>query len=69
MERYAQDRRVLNLFCYTGGFSAYALRGGARKVDSVDSSAKAVMLTNENIRLNFGEDARHGSCSEDAFKF
>ncbi len=69
VERYAQDRRVLNLFCYTGGFSAYALRGGARKVDSVDSSAKAVMLTNKNIRLNFGEDARHGSCSEDAFKF
>lgn len=69
VEKYARDRRVLNLFCYTGGFSAYAMRGGARKVDSVDSSAKAVMMTNENIRLNFDEDVRHASYSEDAFKF
>lgn len=66
---YARDRRVLNMFCYTGGFSAYALRGGAQQVDSVDSSAKAVMLTNENIKLNFGENTRHTSYSEDAFKF
>lgn len=69
LENYARDHRVLNMFCYTGGFSAYALRGGAQQVDSVDSSAKAVMLTNENIKLNFGENTRHTSYSEDAFKF
>jgi 23S rRNA (cytosine1962-C5)-methyltransferase len=57
------------MFCYTGGFSVYAMRGGARSVHSVDSSSKAVMLTDENIRLNFGEDPRHTSYAEDAFKF
>jgi len=69
LEKYAAGKDVLNMFCYTGGFSLYALRGGARSVHSVDSSAKAVSLTDENIRLNFGEEPRHTSFSEDAFKF
>ena len=69
LESYAKDRCVLNMFCYTGGFSAYAMRGGAKKVVGVDSSAKAVMLANENIKLNFGDDERYSSSSDDAFKF
>ncbi len=69
LEHYSQGRRVLNMFCYTGGFSVYAMRGGAVKVDSVDSSAKAVALTDANIKLNFGDDERHHSYAEDAFKF
>lgn len=69
LQAYARNRRVLNMFCYTGGFSVYALRGGAELVHSVDSSAKAIMLTDENVRLNFGEESRHTSYAEDAFKF
>lgn len=69
LEKYAKGRDVLNMFCYTGGFSVYALRGDARSVDSVDSSAKAIMLTDENVRVNFGEESRHHSFVEDAFKF
>ncbi|MDR2806239.1 MAG: class I SAM-dependent rRNA methyltransferase [Dysgonamonadaceae bacterium] len=69
LERYAQDRNVLNLFCYTGGFSCYALRGGARSVHSVDSSAKAMALTNENIALNFPDNTPHQSFTEDVFKY
>ena len=69
LEKYARGRNVLNMFCYTGGFSVYALRGGASKVVSVDSSSKAIMLTNENVSLNFAEDPRHESLAEDAFKF
>jgi len=69
LERYAKDRNVLNMFCYTGGFSFYAMRGGARLVHSVDSSAKAVELTNANVQLNFPEDNRHKAFCEDAFKF
>ena len=69
LERYAKDRVVLNMFCYTGGFSFYAMRGGARCVHSVDSSAKAIELTNANIQLNFPEDSRHEAFCEDAFKF
>jgi 23S rRNA (cytosine1962-C5)-methyltransferase len=57
------------MFCYTGGFSVYAMRGGARLVHSVDSSAKAVELTDKNIELNFAGDRRHASFAEDAFKF
>ncbi len=53
LEKYACGRNVLNMFCYTGGFSVYAMRGGALKVDSVDSSAKAAALTDANIELNF----------------
>ena len=59
LEHYAKGKSVLNMFCYTGGFSVYAMRGGAKAVHSVDSSAKAIELTNENIVLNFPGDARH----------
>ena len=69
LESYAKDRSVLNMFCYTGGFSVYAMRGGAKLVHSVDSSAKAVDLTNRNISLNFKDDVRHKSFCDDAFKF
>lgn len=69
LERYAPGRRVLNMFCYTGGFSVYAMRGGAELVHSVDSSAKAIELTNRNVELNFPGDKRHQSYCEDAFKF
>lgn len=69
LEYYAKGRHVLNMFCYTGGFSVYALRGGAASVVSVDSSAKAVSITDQNVVLNFGEDPRHSSFPEDAFKF
>lgn len=69
LEYYAKGRSVLNMFCYTGGFSVYAMRGGAQLVHSVDSSAKAIELTNRNIALNYGEDARHQAFCEDAFKF
>jgi 23S rRNA (cytosine1962-C5)-methyltransferase len=69
LERYAKDRSVLNMFCYTGGFSFYAMRGGAKLVHSVDSSAKAVDLTNKNVELNFPNDSRHTSYAEDAFKY
>jgi len=69
LERYSRDRSVLNMFCYTGGFSFYAMRGGARLVHSVDSSAKAVDLTNKNVALNFPGDPRHKAYAEDAFKY
>lgn len=69
LECYSQDRTVLNMFCYTGGFSVYALRGGAKEVHSVDSSARAIEVTDRNVALNFPEGARHFSYAEDAFKF
>jgi 23S rRNA (cytosine1962-C5)-methyltransferase len=69
LEKYAKGRNVLNMFCYTGGFSFYAMRGGANLVHSVDSSAKAIDLTNENVELNFPGDARHKAYAEDAFKY
>ena len=69
LERYARGRNVLNMFCYTGGFSVYALRGGAELVHSVDSSAKAVDLTRANVALNFPGDTRHEAYAEDAFKY
>ncbi|MDR0864150.1 MAG: class I SAM-dependent rRNA methyltransferase [Candidatus Symbiothrix sp.] len=69
LERYSKGRSVLNMFCYTGGFSCYAMRGEARLVHSVDSSAKAIALTDENIALNFPEDTRHQSFADDAFKY
>ena len=69
LEFYAKGRRVLNMFCYTGGFSVYALRGGAQLVHSVDSSAKAIDLTEKNAELNFPNDSRHQAFAEDAFKF
>ena len=69
LEHYAKGRAVLNMFCYTGGFSVYAMRGGAKLVHSVDSSAKAIDLTNRNIELNFPGDERHKAYAEDAFKY
>lgn len=69
LEHYAHGRTVLNMFCYTGGFSVYALRGGASEVHSVDSSAKAVELTNANVAINFPNDNRHEAYCEDAFKY
>ncbi len=69
LEKFAAGRTVLNMFCYTGGFSVYAMRGGAVTVDSVDSSTKAAALTDANIALNFPDDPRHRTYAEDAFKF
>lgn len=69
LEQYARGRKVLNMFCYTGGFSVYAMRGGAELVHSVDSSSKAIDLTRANAELNFPGDARHETFAEDAFKF
>ena len=69
LEHYAKGKSVLNMFCYTGGFSVYAMRGQAKLVHSVDSSAKAVELTNRNIALNFPDDLRHEAFCEDAFKY
>ena len=67
--RYAHGRRVLNMFCYTGGFSVYAMRGGAQCVHSVDSSERAIAVTRDNIALNFPDDKRHEAFCEDAFAF
>ncbi len=69
LEHYAYGRNVLNMFCYTGGFSVYAMRGEAKLVHSVDSSAKAVELVNANVALNFPDDNRHEAFAEDAFKY
>lgn len=69
IEKYSKDKSVLNMFCYTGGFSFYAMRGGAKLVHSVDSSAKAIMLTDNNVQLNFPNDPRHEAFAEDAFKY
>lgn len=69
VERYASGRNVLNLFCYTGGFSVYALAGGASHVDSVDSSAKAMAMVDRNVALNFGDCGKHTSFCCDAIDF
>jgi 23S rRNA (cytosine1962-C5)-methyltransferase len=69
LEHYAQGRKVLNMFCYTGGFSFYAMRGGAELVHSVDSSSRAIDITRANVELNFPGDARHEAYAEDAFKY
>lgn len=69
LESLSAGRTVLNMFCYTGGFSVYAMRGRALSVDSVDSSSKAIALTDANIALNFPGDERHHTYAEDAFKF
>jgi 23S rRNA (cytosine1962-C5)-methyltransferase len=69
LEQYARGRAVLNMFCYTGGFSVYAMRGNAKAVHSVDSSAKAVALTEKNVGLNFPDDERHRAFAADAFDF
>ena len=69
LEKYSNGRSVLNMFCYTGGFSLAALRGGAKLVHSVDSSAKATELTIKGVKDNFPDDDRHKAFAEDAFKF
>lgn len=69
LEKYANNKAVLNMFCYTGGFSFYAMRGGASLVHSVDASARAIELTNENVALNFPDDPRHEAFTADAFQF
>lgn len=69
VQQYSAGRDVLNMFCYTGGFSFYAMKGGARLVHSVDSSAKAIELTNKNVELNFPDDKRHEAFAADAFEF
>lgn len=69
LEKFSKDRMVLNMFCYTGGFSVYALRGDAKRVVSVDSSSKAIELTEANVAMNFKDNSRHLAVAEDAFKF
>ena len=69
LEQYSRGRKVLNMFCYTGGFSCYAMRGGAASVHSVDSSSKAIDLVNKNMEMNFPGDKRHEAFAQDAFKF
>lgn len=69
LEQYSKGRKVLNMFCYTGGFSVYSMRGGAELVHSVDSSAKAVDLVSKNMELNFPGDKRHQAFAVDAFKY
>lgn len=69
VERYAAGKDVLNMFCYTGGFSMYALRGGAQTVDSVDVSQKAVELVNINVQHNFPQATNHTAVAEDAFEY
>lgn len=69
VERYAAGRTVLNTFCYTGGFSVYALAGGAKRVCSIDAAERAIRLVDENVRLNFGDDAPHSSLVCDAVEY
>ena len=69
VQKYAQNRDVLNMFCYTGGFSFYAMKGGARLVHSVDASASAIELTNQNVELNFPNDSRHEAFVADGFEY
>lgn len=69
VEKFAKGRKVLNMFCYTGGFSFYAMRGGAELVHSVDVSKQAISFTNANVELNYPGDPRHGAFAADAFDF
>lgn len=69
LESYSRNRTVLNLFCYTGGFSVYAMRGGAQLVHSVDSSSRAITIARSNMDMNFPDDTRHEAFAEDAFRF
>lgn len=69
IEKYSQGKKILNMFCYTGGFSVYALRGGASMVHSVDSSERAIEMTNRNIALNFPDAANHEAYATDAFSY
>ena len=69
LEKMSEGRTVLNMFCYTGGFSLAALRGGARLVHSVDSSARAIELTKQGVENNFPGETRHNAFAEDAFRY
>jgi 23S rRNA (cytosine1962-C5)-methyltransferase len=69
LSRYSRGKDVLNTFCYTGGFSVYALKAGANLVHSVDASKTAIDLTNENVSLNFPEATNHEAFAVDAFQF
>jgi len=69
LERYSKGKDVLNMFCYTGGFSVYALRGGANLVHSVDVSEKAIDLVNANVERNFPECTNHKAYADEAFHF
>lgn len=69
VEQRSNGRRLLNMMCYTGGFSVYALRGGAERVDSVDSSSMAIELARRNVELNFPSCTKHNAYAEDAFRF
>lgn len=69
LSRYVQGKSVLNMFCYTGGFSVYALRGGASMVHSVDSSTQAIELTEKNILINEMDSDRHLAVNTDAFGY
>ena len=69
VRHYAKGRTVLNTFCYTGGFSVYALAGGAKEVCSIDASERAIRLVDENIKLNFGDNAQHSSLACDAVEY
>lgn len=69
VEKYAKGRNVLNLFCYTGGFSIYALGAGAVHVDSVDSSAKAMALVDKNVEIGGFDKSRHTSLCVDALDY
>jgi len=69
LQQYSKGRDVLNMFCYSGGFSFFAMKGGANLVHSVDSSAKAIDLTRDNVELNFPGDSRHEAFESDAFEY
>lgn len=69
VENYSNGKDVLNMFCYTGGFSVYAMNGGGKSVHSVDASAKAIDLTNENVKLNFPDTNIHEAIIADGFDY
>ena len=69
VRQYSRGRKVLNTFCYTGGFSVAALAGGATKVVSIDLSERAVKLADENVRLNFGQEAKHEAIACNAVEY
>ena len=69
VRQYSRGRKVLNTFCYTGGFSVAALAGGATEVVSIDLSERAVKLADENVRLNFGDEAKHEAIACNAVEY
>ena len=69
LAHYAKDKKVLNAFCYSGGFSIYALKAGAQQVESVDVSKKAIELVNQNVAANFGDADNHKAVAEDVMSF